>query len=111
MADILREQLYYLPVYLIDDKQPDASGWCSLFVRRLRLVQTSKTVRIRCASDVWFFPNEDSMIDAIEQYEMRELPPEADADHTYVPGDFVVPGVRAEREYGVRIVAPLPEPL
>jgi hypothetical protein len=105
-TEILREQLYHLPTYLIDDRGSRPTGEISLFVRRLRLVQTPKATKIKAASDVWFFPDEDAMVAAIERYGLMELPAAADGDLTYVPGDFIVPGVRVEGEYGARIVAP-----
>lgn len=106
-SETLREQLFYGNLYLIDDKPPNATGDCSLFVRRLRLVRTPKgKLHVKIASDVWTFPDEDSMLAAIERYEMRELPEKADGDPWFVPGEFVVPGAKVECEYGVRIAAP-----
>ena len=106
MPEILREQLYHLPLFLIDNKWKNSTGECSLFVRRLRLVQTPKRTWIKCANDVWAFPDEDSMLTAIERYGLIELPEQANGDLTFVPGDFIIPGAKVEREYGTRIVAP-----
>lgn len=106
-SETLRERLFYGYLYLIDDKPPNATGDCSLFVRRLRLVKTPKgKLHVKIASDVWTFPDEESMIAAIERYDMHELPEKADGDQWFVPGEFVVPGAKVEREYGVRIAAP-----
>lgn len=107
MTEILREQLYHLPLFLIDNKWSKSTGECSLFVRRLRLVQTPKTTKIKAANNVWTFPDEDAMLAAIERYGLIELPEQADGDLTFVPGDFIVPGVKVEREYGAKIVAPV----
>jgi hypothetical protein len=57
-----------VPLFLIDNKWANSTGECSLFVRRLRLVQTPKRTWIKCANDVWTFPDEDSMLAAIERY-------------------------------------------
>jgi hypothetical protein len=106
-SETLREQLYHGHLYLIDDRPPNATGDCSLFVRRLRLVRTPKgNLHVKIAADVWTFPDEDSMLAAIERYDLHELPEKADGDPLFVPGDFAIPGAKVEREYGTRIVAP-----
>lgn len=107
MSETLREQLYHGHLYLIDDKPPRATGDCSLFVRRLRLVKTPKgKLHVKITADVWTFPDEESMLAAIERYDIRELPEKADGDPLFVPGEFVVPGAKVEREYGKKIDAP-----
>lgn len=106
-SETLRERLYHGYLYLIDDKPPNATGDCSLFVRRLRLVKTAKgNLHVKIAADVWTFPDEDSMLAAIERYDIKDLPEKADGDPWFVPGEFVVPGAKVDREYGVRIAAP-----
>jgi hypothetical protein len=107
VSETIREQLYHGFLYLIDDKPPNATGDCSLFVRRFRLVRTPKDkLHIKIAADVWTFPDEESMLAAIERYDIRELPEKADGDVLFVPGEFVVPGAKVEREYGKKIAAP-----
>jgi hypothetical protein len=106
MTEILREQVYYLPTFLIDNKWAKSTGECSLFVRRLRLVQTPKSTKIKVANDVWTFADEESMADAIDRLSLVEMPKDAENDLTFVPGDFVVPGVKVEREFVKRIEQP-----
>jgi hypothetical protein len=100
-SETLKERTYYLPTYLVDDKPPDATGECSLFVRTFRLVKTPKgNLRVKVEQDVWSFEDDDAMVERIQADGLTELPAEAESDRLYLPDEFVIEGAKAELSYG-----------
>lgn len=99
---VLREAVYYLPTYLIDDKPPNPTGECSLFVRRYRMIELASGKRkLAVLRDVLTFSDADAMVAVIEGHALKELPGEADAQPLFVPVEFRrFKRARVEPEFG-----------
>jgi hypothetical protein len=97
VADL--DGLYYLPVLLVDDKGPDATGELSLFVRGFKIVERKRGRVAMVTADVWTFEDATALAETIDRLGMIELPPEADDDVVFLPDRFRDVD-KVERRYG-----------
>lgn len=86
-AEITRTATYYDGTYLKDDRPPDPTGVCSLFIRRFTQRRGPRSGKLRTSidTDVMRFSNDQTMVDAIEEQQLLELPPEAERDRSWLP--------------------------
>lgn len=88
-SKVLHEEISYLPTYLVDDKPPNATGTCTLLIRRYRVVRTPKgNYNTQVKSDAMEFDNSTAMVDWIEAVGAKELPAEADGNPRFVPEEL-----------------------
>jgi hypothetical protein len=88
-SKVLHEEIGYLPTYIVDDKGPNATGTCTLLVRRYKVLRLpSGKYRTDVKTEAWDFDNATKMVDWIEMVGAKELPPEADGNPRFVPEDL-----------------------
>lgn len=85
----MHEEIGYLPTYIVDDKAPNATGVCTLLIRRYKVVRTPNgNYRTNVKTDAMDFDNAKEMGDWIERVGAKELPAEADGNPRFIPEDL-----------------------
>jgi hypothetical protein len=88
-TELLKAGWYYLGTYFKDDQRADSTGTVTLLARHYE-VRRGKTgiVRLYQESKGFDFPDDDAMVEWIEEHDAIELPAEADGDPHFIPEEF-----------------------